>query len=87
MDPRDLADTTTQIGDGQEDSSSSGQESLDSCKKVQHPTDQFTRDNLDNLDQKPATVADKSEANTQIPDCIDHKTAPPESDSTPDVWI
>ena len=91
IDPQDLADITTQIGDGWEDLSSSGEESLDDCGGIgdplQHPTDPLTCDNLDNLDQKPATVADKSEANTQIPDYIDHKTAPPESDSTPDAWI
>ena len=39
------------------------------------------------MDQKPAAVANESEANNQIPDHIDHKTAPPESDSTPDAWI
>ena len=91
IDPHDLANITTQIGDGWEDLSSSGEESFDDCDGIgellQHPTDPMARNNLDNLDQKPAAVANETDANDKNPAHIDFKTAPTESDSTPDVWI
>ena len=91
LEPQDLAAITTQIDTNWGDFLESDQESIGNSGGFDYLVNNesaLESENTDtNEDQKPPAVEVDSTAKHQNPGIIEANTPPPDSDSTPDVWI